>query len=111
MTPEEENRKLREMSAIEGKIYVDHLRKIDRLEKELATANLQVREQQDIVEAAVELVKWHGAGALKGERYSRLFSLAGNFLLGRTEKRVCQKCGNIGYKKPHDEATCDGGNG
>jgi hypothetical protein len=30
--------------------------------------------------------------------------------LGIAEKRVCAKCGNIGRRQPHDEATCDYGN-
>lgn len=105
-----ENEKLRADADFQASLYRDaaaardkHFARVRELEvqygclkiqeraalKERDTALLQVREQQDIVEAAVELVKWHGAGALNGERYSRLFSLAGNFLLGRTGKRVC----------------------
>lgn len=43
-------------------------------------------EQQAIIDAAIGLIKWHGAGALKSEQYDRLFSLAGTHFMGRRRK-------------------------
>jgi hypothetical protein len=46
---------------------------------------LEISALQPVVDAAVDLVKWHGAGAIQGDRYLRLFSAAGNYYLKTIE--------------------------
>lgn len=61
--------------------------------------NQTILDLQKIVDAAVDLVKWHGAGAIQGERYMKLFSLAGNYYLEHKEKICEEKFALRGCKK------------
>jgi len=62
--------------------FADTLRhNLDKRVEEVKVLEAKNRELQEIVDAAVDLVKWHGAGALKGDRYLYLFSVAGAYHL------------------------------
>lgn len=57
-------------------------------QSDLKATHLELQNEvlQKIVDDAVALVKWHGAGAIKSERYDHLFSSAGNYHVDKTLK-------------------------
>lgn len=59
-------------------------------EKKCELLELQVEAMRPVVEAAVNLIKYHGSGAtnVKGDLYQRLFSEAGNYHLRSAKNRL-----------------------